>query len=457
MKKKMTLLQRSMVWAANVAVFALPPLARAAGPSLPEVPIPIPPGVSVTPNLAAANTTLSQVCGLVQGASHPTAAQLDLAHTCSFLENPTAPAAAVGAAYQSLMGQQINALQPEFQLFEFRTDDLLNRLDDLRQSGAEPFTAAAHGGGSGDATTFLDGKLGLWADGKFQSADKNYSTNAFAYSIHQNAVTVGADYRITNSLVAGLGYTGSNTDVPFTANLGRMSLSENGVNLYTSYYRGTMYADLLAGYGNSTLQSTRNLNFSNTTTGQTVNQQAVGNSTVRNFFAGVSAGDTLSWRSWRNFYLTPEVSLTYRQAHLNPFTESATEPNAPGSGLVLSYASATLESLQLSGGVRIGLTLNTPWGVVQPQLHSAYVAELLDSPTTFNASFAAAASLGGGAATPIAIESDLPDSHFFSSGASISVTFTHGWSAFFDYDFLTGTHYVSDHTINLGVRYQTGG
>lgn len=457
MNKKMTLLRRSLVCAANLAVLGVPQLSKAADGPLPQVPIPIPAPVAVTPNLSSANTTLRQVCGLVQGASNLTAAQRDLARTCSFLEDPNASPGAIGTAYQALIGQQINALQPVFELFEFRTDDLIDRLEDLREDDKDGVPRGAHGGGSGDAATFLDGKLGLWASGKFESADKNYSSNAFAYSIHDNTATVGADYRISDSLVAGLAYTGSSIDVPFSANLGRMTLSENGFNLYTSFYRGSFYADLLAGYGNSALDSTRNLSFTNTTTPETVNQQAVGHSTVRNLLAGISIGDTLTWRRWHMFSVTPEASLTYRQAHLDAFTETVSQPDGPGSGLALSYGDTTLESLQLSAGVRLGLTLSTPWGVVQPQLHSDYVSELLDSPSTFTASFAAAANLGGAAATPIAIQSDVPDNHFFSTGASLSMTFTHGITAFFDYDFLTGTRYISAHTISIGVRYQPGG
>jgi hypothetical protein len=434
-----------MVRAAGLVVLTLPHVARPA--TLTPVPIPIPGGVPVTQNVSSLNNTLQQVCALVQGASIRTTAQQDLAQTCSFLADPAALPGALRTAYMTMLGQQINALEPQIKMLEGSSDGLRERLTELRDGGR---VSPVLGGSSGDQTTLLDGRLGLFVNGKLTSAWKNYGDNSFAYGIHDSSVTLGTDYRFTDSLVAGLAYTGSDTHIPFSENLGRMDLRENGINLYTSLYRGTFYLDALAGYGISSLDSVRNLSFTNTTTGETVNQQALGRSHVRHLWAGLSLGDQLSWRA---FSLTPEGSLTFRQARLEPFTETMSQSAAPGSGLALAYGATTVPSLQARVGLSTGVTLSTPFGVLQPQAHGAYVRELRDAPATFTASFAAVESLGG-TTSPIQIQSDDPDRHYFTCGGGLTATFAHGLSAFFDYERVSAARFLSSHTLSLGVRYQ---
>jgi outer membrane autotransporter protein len=442
-----------MARAAGLAVLTLPQLAKPAAITVPSIPIPIPGSVPDTTNVSSLNNTLQQVCGQLQVTAVLTAAQTDLARTCSFLADPAAPPGALAAAYTALLGQQINALDPQIKLLDSRSDGLYERLAALRQGtqDTDAGTNVAGGGASADATTLLDGKLGLFASGKITSARKTYTTNSFSYGIHDSVVTVGTDYRFMDSLVAGLAYTGSSTNVPFSYNLGSMKLQENGINLYTSLYKGGFYLDVLGGYGISRLDSTRNVSFSNTTSSTTVDQQAFGHSHVRHVWAGLSLGDELAWR---NFTLTPEGSLTFHQARLDAYTESMSQPSAPGGGLALSYGATTVPSLQARAGLAAALTVSTPWGVLQPRLHGAYVRELRNTATTYTTSFASAAGLG--AASPILLQGDAPASRFFENGAGLNATFGHGLSAFFDYEQLSSAKYVSSHTLFLGVRYQPG-
>lgn len=453
---------------AGLAALTLPWLARAGNLDLPTVPIPLPSPL-LSPTVSSGNNTLQQVCGLLKAAPDLTGAQKDLLNTCNFLADPNASPNALRNAYQAILGQQINALEPQVKLFSSALGDSLSeRLLELRHGDMAGLGLQDHSRlfaaigpqllsllpmASSASPSFMDGRLGVYVNGNVESGSREQSQNSHAYDVRNSAVAVGLDYRFTRSLVAGLAYEGSSGGVSFAGDAGRMDLRENGLSLYGSFYKGAFYADLLAGVGRTRIDSTRNLQFLNTSSSALISQQAQGSSHVQQVWAGLSLGNELNWGS---LSLTPEASLTYRRGRLDAYTEQMSQPDAAGAGLALSYGSTTVPSLQARLGLHAGWTLSMAWGVLQPQLHGAYVRELRDAPDTFSASFAAAASLGGNAATPIGIASDPSTSHYYAAGAGITATFGYGLAAFVDYERLVSTQYTRSHQISLGLRYQAG-
>jgi uncharacterized protein YhjY with autotransporter beta-barrel domain len=314
------------------------------------------------------------------------------------------------------------------------------------------------GGGAGAGSpAFLDGRLGVFLNGDYKEGSKAATANSFEFGVNNISVTAGVDYRCTDWLVAGLAYEGGVAHFDYTGNLGYnlgyMDLRNNGLNLYASIYKGSFYLDLLAGYGLSHLNNDRHLSYTNTTANTTVEQYAMGDTQLHNLSAGMSLGGELGWRA---LVVNPEASLSYHESHLGAYTETMSHPTDNGGGLALSYAKADVPSLQARLGLHVGTTLRTSWGVLQPQIHGAYVRELRTASDTFTARFAAAESLGGGGDTPLYLQTDTSRNHYFATGAGVRATLAHGFSAFFNYEQLIALAGITSHEFSFGVRFQAG-
>jgi uncharacterized protein YhjY with autotransporter beta-barrel domain len=405
-----------------------------------------------------------------------TAAQRDLAQQCAFFADPNASPTSLGTGYAAILGQQLDALGPQVKTFASGQDmGLTQRLAQLRQGeqgvslsglglqGIHGLPASATladllplGGGAG-SPAFLNGRLGLFINGNYREGSKDATANSFAFDVNNTSVTAGADYRCTDWLVAGLAYEGGVTHFDYTSslgyNLGYMDLRNNGLNLYASIYKGSFYLDLLAGYGLSHLNSDRHLAYTNTTVNTTIEQYAMGSSQLHNLSAGMSVGGELHWHALE---VNPEGSLTYHESNLGAYTEAMSHPTDTGGGLALSYAKTDLSSLQARVGLHVGTTLSTPWGVLQPQIHGAYVRELHTASDTFTARFAAAEGLGGGGDTPLYLQTDTSRNHYFADGAGVRATLARGFSAFIDYEQLRALAGVKSNEFSFGVRFQAG-
>jgi hypothetical protein len=406
----------------------------------------------------------------------PLAELTDLAQQCAFTLSPSTPPTTLAGVLTAIVGQQMNVLGPLNRKFaSLQQDDLTERLRELRHGaqgislvgldlrGSDGQLLAANGASvldflpdaatdGGSAPSFLDRRLGLFVNGGLRVGSEAGTPDTFASDIHNNSITVGADYRITDWLVTGAAYATGQTRVIFAGDLGRVDLHENGFSLYTSFYGSSFYLDLLAGYGVSALTTERHLQFTNTLNGSNIDQQAIGRSHLHDLWAGFDLGKELYWRA---LFVTPEAALTYRQARLDPFGESMSQPNAPGTVYALSYESTTMSSLQAQLGLHLGGTLSTRWGVFQPQLHGAFIRELRGHPDALPATFTAALHLPG-ATDEAYLASDVPDSHYFAVGAGIHATFGKGLAGFFDYEALAGLTNIKNHQLSLGVRYNVG-
>lgn len=456
------------VLAALLSVAALP----AAG-----APVILPP--NATPNTVAIGGALQRVCDAlsIQAAAEAlTPGQQDLLQQCAFFEDKRAPAAALGTAYNAALGQQLNALGPQTKKFgSLQQDDLTARLSELRHgasgvslagldvSDGDGLLAANAGGvagyrpvggaGAGDSPALLEGRLGVFLNGNAQLGAKRQSKNSFAFDIDDHSFTAGADYRVTDWLVAGAAYGHGNTKVRFHSDLGQLDLNANGISLYASLYRSSFYLDFLGGYGWDDLTTVRNLNYTNTTSGVAVSQQALGKAQLHDLWAGLSIGDELYWRQ---LFAIPEASLNFHEVRLPGFTESMSQPTLPGSGLALRYGDAVVPSLQGRLGLRIGVTVSTAWGTFQPSAHYAFIREFRNRSDAFSAQFAAAANLPGGANAPAYIRTDSPEGHYFANGAGLNAQFGHGLAAFVDYEQLRTLKTIKSHEFSFGLRYQVG-
>jgi uncharacterized protein YhjY with autotransporter beta-barrel domain len=430
-----------------------------------------------TPNQARAAAYLKTVCAdlaataVGTSAPPPSSAQLaDLTQRCQFFEGANSAPAALGTAYTAVMGQQINAIGPQTKKFgSLQQDNLAARLAELRRgargasfSGLEVTDADGNvlanggsqlsdylpGGASGDAEQgWLDGRLGVFVNGSLKGGSKRVSKNSFAFNLSDNSVTVGADYRITNHIVAGAAVGSGKTTTDFANSFGHLDITATGVSVFASLYGTRYYVDAVAGYGRPHLQTDRHIAYSESAS--IIDQDATGSTHLRDVWTGISAGSPLNYRA---FTLTPEVSLNYHEIRLDGFTESMSAPAAAGSGLALAFGDAVVPSLQGRAGLRAAYTFSGSWGVFEPNLHATFIREMRSHPDDFTARLAYAPQAAG----LFYIGTDPPEGHYFGGGGGVNFQLAHGISGFVDYEQLKVLKTIKSHELSLGLRYQFG-
>lgn len=432
-----------------------------------------------TPNEVSMAGYLQKVCVQLEGspASEPvlTPGQQDLVQRCQFFQSPNATPAALSNGYLSILGQQINALGPQTKKFgSLQQDNLASRLAELRHgatgaslsgltltqddgtvlaSGNQGISGFLPGGASGDGNgEWLDGRLGIFANGSLQGGSKRKSANSYGFDISDNSVTVGADYRIGQHFVVGAAVGSGKTTTDFANSFGRLDLSATGVSVYASLYGSTFYVDALAGYGRPNLNTTRHIQYAESAGMATIDQDALGHTHLHDLWSGISFGRPFNWKA---FTLTPEGSLNFHEVRLDEFSESMSSPNRPGAGLGLTFGQAVVPSLQGRAGLRAAYTFSGGWGVFEPHLHGAFIREFRNHPDDFTARFENAPQ-GTSDLGSLTLQTDPPEGHYFGAGGGVSFQLAHSVSGFVDYEQLKVLKTIKSHEISFGMRYQFG-
>jgi uncharacterized protein YhjY with autotransporter beta-barrel domain len=422
-----------------------------------------------TPNENSLYTYLNAICpppASPTSAFTPTPAQEDLALQCRyFMSQPH-----TAMALLPILGMQINALGPETKKFgSLQQDNVTARLAEVRHgatgvslsgltlvrddgtvvaSNTSGISDFLPGGGSGDGNgEWFDGRLGIFANGDIQEGSKTRLTAGnYAFNVKNDSVTVGADYRIGQQFVVGAAYASGKTRTDFENSMGRLDLNAKGVNLYASVFGETYYVDLLAGYGEPRLDTDRHIQYAD------VDQDAYGSTHLHDLWTGLSAGRPFNWGA---FALTPEGSVNYHEIRLSEFSETMSQPGAPGSGLGLTFGNASVPSLQARAGLRAAYTVSTSWGVFEPNVHGTFIREFRDYSDTFNAQFESASQSSSNLA--YVLHTDPPEAHYTANGGGIAFHLAHSIAGFIDYEELHTLRTIKSHEFSFSLRYQLGG
>ena len=359
-------------------------------------------------------------------------------------------AALKATALQEITAEELNA--PAANAIDFglgQRTNIASRLISLRNAGtplaslADPYSLyATTGGASGDEA--MDGRLGLFINGSLGNGDKDETEFETAYDFELTGVTVGLDYRFTDSMVAGvaIGYATSDTDFDTGG-----SLDADGVtgSVFGSWYGERAYVDLIAGYGSQSLDSVRRVTYTLGEEPTPIDHTATGDTDSEITSAGLSAGYQFGQGGWR---FTPTAAISYLDVSIDGFAEhGGSNPE-----LNLEFEDQDAESLQLQLGFDIGYTASTSWGVVTPYARATQVWEQENDQQTFFIRYVADPFKTP--ETTAAVTSDDVDDSFVLWAIGISAVFANGFGGFLDYESVASLDTVSYGEFTLGLRYQ---
>lgn len=335
-----------------------------------------------------------------------------------------------------------------------RMDAPLARLATLRAGGGTPFALNINGlsipvnrklanllgpdakGGAAGADTelFRDSPLGIFIQTRFNFGDMDTNTWSRGFNSQTRNVTVGADYRFTDQLVAGVAFNYTNVSTNYVQSSGRMDSDTYMGAVYGSYYLPhDFYVDWVANYGGNNYAFRRQFQYTGFA-GQS-NSSPGGNQ----YSFAVSGGKEFNWQEW---LFNPYLRLEYLNLHIDAYDESG------GGGFAIATGGQTNHSFVTDLGLQISHAVSLPWGVVTPSLRVEWEHQYLNDNRAVNMRLSdASAGLGY-----FSVQTGNPDRDYLNLGGSFSAALPNGGGAFIRYETRLSQTYISEHIVEGGVR-----
>jgi len=275
------------------------------------------------------------------------------------------------------------------------------------------------------------GRWGLYTDFMAASGSQDSSTIQTGYKFDILGFTVGADYRLRDDLLLGVGSGYYHTGASYHGSGGSAEGSSIPLFAYAAYTPGAFYAAGSLGYTLNLYDLNRNLTF------EGVNRKANGSVNGSQLSAALEAGYDLTFT---RAILTPSATLSYTKAWVDGFTET-------GAGsLNLNVDSQSADSLQGGAGVRVSRPFKTRETVVLPQVFAFYQHEFANNSRGLNARLAKAGSA-------IGFQTDSARQDFVVLGAGFALYQKKNVSlqANYNLEFSRGSY--TAHVLSAGLRW----
>lgn len=318
------------------------------------------------------------------------------------------------------------------QMLELQTSNIGSRLREIRDERnqisidglnlaimgenvplAQALQGNLRGGSAGDGEfaspwgVFINGNISI---GKSKETDTRPSYDQDGYGL-----TLGLDYRFSDTAVLGAAAGLSKYDTDFTSMQGHQDAQSFSLISFGNYYPlDNLYIDGFTMWTQGDLDINRRIDVA------TVQQDLSSNTNSRQLTAATSVGYEFSHQRWQS---TLYGRLEYSDLNIDGYTET-------GGSMALKVKEQNTHSLISALGTRVGYTFSWSRGVLVPSVELEYIKE---SSKNYNISnkFASAVTAGS-----FSISADEPDTEYMNLATSISAVFSGGNSAFIRYETL---------------------
>ncbi|MHB9074490.1 MAG: autotransporter outer membrane beta-barrel domain-containing protein [Desulfobaccales bacterium] len=331
---------------------------------------------------------------------------------------------------------------------------LSNRIDSLRFAGMEGGSGLGGRGGFNMSYSKLNGLMlaynsssladlitakrpaapenrwGLYLEPGGILGSMKSTMNQTGYNFNVAGFNAGADYRVSDHLLMGLGTGYSHTSTDFHNYGGGAQTNTWPLMAYAAYLPQSFYAYGSAGYALNLFNLERNLSFGE------INRTARSSPAGHQFNAYGEAGYDL--KAGR-LVVTPVASLAYSSLWVDGFTET-------GAGsLNLKVDPQHAESLQTGVGAKLAVPLRVASAKVVPQLCATYQHEYLDGTRGIDAR------LSQGSST-FSFQTEHPGRDFAVVGANVTVYAKKNIGVQVNYNTEVGRARYTAHLLNAGLR-----
>ncbi len=297
--------------------------------------------------------------------------------------------------------------------------------------------------------SFADfGNLGLFIQGDMDFGDKDQTEFTTGYDFDAWNLSLGGDYRFTDTFYAGAALAFGSVDVDYARKEGESQIDNWSVSVYAGWQPAeNWFIDGLLSYGASDYETERRIIYSDI--GGEFDSTQVGDTDGDQLFMGFNTGYMFTSGGWR---LGPIVSLAYLDGSIDGFTERA--KGASSAAWNFDVSKQDFESLRLSVGAQVDYAISTGFGVLIPGLRVAWVHETEDGGDRVIMRLVNDPFAGSDAqASDIFVTADERDSGFLDTSFNLSAQFVMGISGYFSYQFYSGYEDYSQDGFTIGLRW----
>jgi outer membrane autotransporter protein len=276
------------------------------------------------------------------------------------------------------------------------------------------------------------GRWGIFTEFVGTSGSLNSSTSQTGYNFNILGFIGGADYRLREDLLLGVGAGYYHTSTTYDDSGGSAGVNSIPIFAYTAYTPGDFYAIGFLGFTLNLYDLNRNVTFDG------VSRTATSSVDGSQFNAALEAGYDLRFTK---AIVTPVATLFYSKACVGGFTET-------GAGsLNLNVDSQSADSLQSGIGVRVSRPFKTGKTEVLPQIFAFYQHEFANDSRGLNARLAQAGST-------FVFQTDSPGRDFAVLGAGLSLNFGKNLSFQASYNAELGRGNYTAQFLSAGLRWE---
>ncbi|WP_425598854.1 autotransporter domain-containing protein [Xanthomonas euroxanthea] len=209
---------------------------------------------------------------------------------------------------------------------------------------------------SGNSTAQGQGDLGLWVGGAIRSGSLDKQSNSNGVDFQTDGLSVGADYRVAQSLAIGAGLGWGRDDSDVGRNGSHSKATAYTMALYASFHPGkAFFFDTLVGYQLLSYDLRRFVTDDSS--------MAEGNRDGKQWIASVSTGADLQRGELQ---ITPYARVDVARATLDGYVEDGVAPFA------LRYDDMDVATTTGNLGLRLEWRREVAWGRLTPQLRVEY-------------------------------------------------------------------------------------
>lgn len=288
------------------------------------------------------------------------------------------------------------------------------------------------GGGASADETVAPSQWGFFINGSISQGEKDGTDLERGYDTNASTVTLGADYRFSPTLIAGIAYGISQSSLDFDgSNDDGMDNDMSNVIVYGTWYKQSFNVDLLLGASQGDIDTSREILLTDST--------AKGETDTHQVFFSIASGYDFSEGA---LSYGPYASFDYITGEIEAYDETG------GGGLAVGFDDQDINSQVLTLGGRVSYAFSTEWGVIAPHARGEWKKEFDRSRDIISGNFVEYAN------SSFEIEADDFDDSWFHAGVGVSATFRYGLSAYIDYDSIIAYDETALNTVSYGGRWE---
>lgn len=396
-------------------------------------------------NQSQTDQTLENACTSINQSGAATAAAADLLNTCAILNPLDEEDAGLAAGLDRLIPEEAFAISDTLtDASDLQVTNVNARINALReqQSGSSNLlgiiSIPGGGGSAGESRlenfeVFFNGQVSTGElDGKLLQQDADLTASQF---------TLGADYRLSDNLIVGVGVGLFQHETDFSNTAGDSQVDGTNLTLFGTYSRESLgYLDVVLDIGSNSFQFSRQINLEGS---NTVLANASTDSSSVSLTAGVGKNYRLS--GWD---LGPYLRFGLTTASVDGYSERA-DSEQPGFGSTLRVDSQSINSTTFSIGGTASRAISTNRFVVVPQLSVEVELEADSDKDPLSASF-----LADPNQQVFTVDGEERDANYVNLGAGATAFFTGGKSAYAYYETRLAHEFITQHWFKLGARFE---